>query len=262
MSQEAAWREFRRRRDDSLAASHGVLSQVDLIWIDPAAGAQRAGDVPGRWEIRDGRLVGTWEGEDLHLLAGAPEIDLHDEAGRRRVTVLAESDVRLAAFGQDVHCDVIRRGDRIGLRVLDPAAPRRTGFEGVPTYPFDPAAVLTGTWRPEPSTVTVGSALPWLTQHLPSPGIATLDVAGQEVEMVLTGASNLSFTDETSGTTSAEWRVVTAQLNGDRITVDLNRAVNFPSTFSTWGTCPRPPAGNHLPLPVAAGERAVEQTRR
>jgi uncharacterized protein (DUF1684 family) len=262
VSQEAAWREFRRRRDDSLAASHGVLSQVDLIWIDPAAGPQRAGDVPGRWEIREGRLVGTWEDEALHLLAGAPEVELHVEAGRRRVTVLADADVRLAAFGQDVQCDVIRRGDRIGLRVLDPAAPRRTGFTGVPTYPFDPAAVLTGTWRPAPATVEVGSALPWLRQHLPSFGIASLDVDGQQVQMVLTGTSNLSFTDETSGTTSAEWRVVTAQLEGDRITVDLNRAVNFPSAFSAWGTCPRPPAGNHLPLPVTSGERAVVQTRR
>ncbi|WP_422116699.1 DUF1684 domain-containing protein [Brachybacterium sp. UNK5269] len=262
MSDEAAWREFRRRRDASLAASHGVLSQVDLIWIDPAAGAQRAGAVPGRWEIRDGHLVGTWEDEDLRVLAGAPEIVLHQQAGRSRVTVLADTDVRLVTFGQDLQCDVIRRGDRIGLRVLDPAAPRRTAFAGVPTYPFDPSAVLTGTWRPAPATVTVGSALPWLTQHLPSPGVATLDVDGAPVEMVLTGTSTLSFTDETSGTTSAEWRAVTAQLDGDRITVDLNRALNFPSAFSAWGTCPRPPAGNHLPLPVTAGERVVEQTRR
>lgn len=262
MSAEAAWSRFRRRRDDSLAASHGVLSQVDLIWIDPAAGAQRAGDVPGRWEIREGRLVGTWEDEALQLLAGAPDVEARIGAGRRRVTVLAESDLRLAAFGEDVQCDVIRRGDRIGLRVLDPAAPRRTGFTGVPTHPFDPGAVLTGTWRPAPATVTVGSALPWLTQHLPSPGVATLDVDGAPVEMVLTGTSTLSFTDETSGTGSAEWRAVTAQLDGDRITVDLNRAVNLPSAFSAWGTCPRPPAGNHLPLPVTAGERAVEQTPR
>ena len=42
----------------------------------------------------------------------------------------------------------------------------------------------------------------------------------------------------------------------------LNRSLNFPSAFSTSATCPRPPKGNHLPVPVRAGERRVEPTDR
>jgi uncharacterized protein (DUF1684 family) len=203
-----------------------------------------------------------WEGEELELLADAPEALVEHHGTATRVTVGAAGDVRLARFGQDVQIDVIRRGDRIGLRLLDPSAPRRTAFDGVPTHPYDPAAVLTGTWRHEPATLTVGSALPWLEQHLPSPGVATLEVAGRSVELVLTGRSSLLFTDETSGTDSADWRVVEARIDGDRVEVDLNRAVNFPAAFSAWATCPRPPAGNHLPVEVRAGERRVEPTER
>ena len=44
--------------------------------------------------------------------------------------------------------------------------------------------------------------------------------------------------------------------------MDLNRSLNFPSAFSVWATCPRPPEGNHLPLAVRAGERRVEPTAR
>lgn len=258
----SAWQEFRDRRDRSLAAPHGILAQVGLHWLDPQQGARRVDGVPGSWQLADQQLTVTWQGEELELLAGAPEVEVSAQDGRRRALVRTPGDVRLARFGDDVQIDVIRRGGRTGLRLLDPAAPRRTAFTEVPTYPYDPALVVTGTWTSRPAEVTVGSALPWLEQQLPSPGVASLEIAGERVELVLTGRADILFTDETSGTTSADWRVVTAELDGDALTVDLNRAVNFPAAFSTWATCPRPPAGNHLAAPIRAGERRVERTER
>ena len=118
------------------------------------------------------------------------------------------------------------------------------------------------TFVPHPAEVTVGSVLPWLTSEIPSPGVARLTIDGREIELVVTGRSTLVFTDETSGAESADWRQVEARIDGDRIEVDLNRALNFPSAFSTSATCPRPPEGNHLPVPVRAGERRVDPTDR
>lgn len=253
---------FRTRRESELAAPHGVLSQVGLHWVDPADGAHAIDGLPGTWR-REGEVLEVgWEGEALELLADAPEALVERHGGNTLVRVGAAGDVRLARFGQDVQIDVIRRGDRIGLRVLDPSAPRRTGFEGVPVFDHDPDLVLTGRFTPQPQEVTVGSFLPWLSSRLPSPGLAVFEIAGREVELVVTGASTLIFTDETSGTESADWRQVPARIDGDRVEVDLNRSLNFPSAFSVWATCPRPPAGNHLPLAVRAGERRVEPTER
>lgn len=253
---------FRTRRDRGLAEPHGILSQVGLHWVDPADGAHVIEGVPGTWRRESDVLEVEWEGDALELLADAPEALVEHHEGTTRVTVGAAGDVRLARFGEDVQIDVIRRGDRIGLRLLDPSAPRRTGFEGVPTFPYDPELVLTGTFTSRPADVTVGSFLPWLSSELPSPGVAHLEVAGREVELVVTGRSTLILTDETSGIDSADWRQVEARIDGDRIEVDLNRALNFPSAFSVWATCPRPPEGNHLPLAVRAGERRVEPTER
>lgn len=258
----ASWTDFRRRRDESLAARHGILSQVALHWIDPSAGPQHLGEVPGSWEISEDRPVVRFRGTELTLLADSSEVDVHADDGDTVTTVTATGDVRLASFGEDVQIDVIHRGGRIGLRLLDPAAPRLATFDGVPTFPYDPGLIHTGTFRPQPTTVRVGSALPWLEQDLPSPGIATLEIAGAEVDLVLTGESSILFTDETSGSESTHWRQVSAQLEGDRVHVDLNFSLNFPSAFSVWGTCPRPPAGNHLPLAVRAGEAPVEPTER
>lgn len=262
-SQEhAAWQDFRRRRDEALAAPHGILAQVALHWIDPEAGSQQVDGIPGSWQIVAGHLVASVETAELTLLAEEGEVSTQEEGATTTATVISPGDVRLARFGEDVQIDVIRRGGRIGLRVLDPAAPRLTSFAGVPSFPHDPDFVLTGTFRAAPTTVRVGSALPWLSQELPSPGTLALEIDGAEVELRLTGESSLLFTDETSGTESADWRQVTVEFDGEAVRVDLNRALNFPSAFSLWGTCPRPPEGNHLPLAVRAGEARVEPTER
>lgn len=257
-----AWQEFRERRDRSLASPHGILAQVALHWIDAGAGEQSFEGLPGRWSLVEDRLEVRWEGDALFLLVEPGEVEVAAEAEQRRAVLTASKDVRLARIAHDVEIDVIHRGGRTGLRVLDPSAPHRTGFTGVPTYPYDPALVLRGTWRAELGEVTVGSALPWLEQRLPSPGVVSLEIDGSPVEVVLTGTSSLLFTDETSGSESADWRVVEVELDGEEARVDLNRAVNFPAAFSAWATCPRPPAGNHLPLAVRAGERRVERTQR
>ncbi|HEX7352169.1 DUF1684 domain-containing protein [Brachybacterium sp.] len=239
------WTAFRERREHALAAPHGVLAQVALHWIAPGGGEQSFDGLPGRWHLGDDGLAGVAaEGEELEILEGTA-------SGVRRVRV-----------GADIEIEVIVRGGRTGLRVLDPATPRRTDFTGVPTGPYAPDAVLRGSFTARPAEVTVGSALPWLEQQLPSPGTAQFEIDGETVELVLTGERSLLFTDETSGTTSADWRVVEAELEGGTITVDLNRAVNFPAAFSAWATCPRPPAGNHLPIAVEAGERRVARTER
>src|SRR5690625_5905067 len=144
----------------------------------------------------------------------------------------------------------------------DLSAPRLTGFTGVPTYPYDPELVVTGIWTARPAMVTVGAALPWLEHELPSPGDATVEVGDRRLDLVLTVESSILFTDGTSARTSVAWRVVNAELDGEAIRLDLNYAVNPPAAFSAWATCPRPPHGNHIPVPVRAGEQRVEQTER
>lgn len=257
-----AWQEFRERRDRSLSSPHGVLAQVALHWIDAGAEEQSFDGLPGRWSLVEDRLTVRWEGDALFLLVEPGDVEVTAEAEQRRAVLTAPGDVRLARIAHDVEIDVIHRGGRTGLRVLDPSAPRRTGFTGVPTFPYDPELVLRGTWHAEAGEVTVASALSWLEQRLPSAGRVTVEVDGSPIELVLTGTSSLLFTDETSGSESADWRVVEVELDGEAARIDLNRAVNFPAAFSTWATCPKPPTGNHLPLAVRAGERRVDRTTR
>jgi uncharacterized protein (DUF1684 family) len=40
------------------------------------------------------------------------------------------------------------------------------------------------------------------------------------------------------------------------VIVDLNRTVNLPCAFTEFATCPLPPAGNTVTVPVEAGEHS------
>src|SRR5204862_412456 len=40
------------------------------------------------------------------------------------------------------------------------------------------------------------------------------------------------------------------------LVIDLNRTVNLPCAFIAYATCPLPPAGNTLTVPVEAGEKS------
>ncbi|MFM7298298.1 MAG: DUF1684 domain-containing protein [Planctomycetota bacterium] len=42
---------------------------------------------------------------------------------------------------------------------------------------------------------------------------------------------------------------------GGWTSIDFNRAVNPPCSFTAFATCPLPPQANRLPMHVLAGER-------
>lgn len=150
----------------------GILSQVGLHWIDPADGAREIEGVPGTWKREGDVLEAEWEGEALELLADAPEALVEHHGEHTRVTAGAAADVRLARFGEDVQIDVIRRGDRIKLRLLDPSAPRRTAFEGADLR-ARPGRGADRQLVPRPTEITVGSVPPWPPRD--PPGVAFHD---------------------------------------------------------------------------------------
>jgi len=255
------WSEFRREREDALRRPYDWLSVVGLEWV--VGGSPTAvDDLPGRWWVSDGVLhVAATAAEGLVLLDadGAAADPLDGEVTRE----VDEAGATAFALVGDLRIEVLRRGGYYALRLRDPQAPARTGFQGVPTWEFD------GAWRvpvalepyDEPRTVVVGAAAPGLTQRASAVGEVVLVRDGVEHRLVATGrgdAWSVSFRDATSGVTSSAWRTVGVE--GDVASgagvLDLNRAVSYPYAFSDFGTCPAPIDGNVLPFEVTAGERA------
>jgi uncharacterized protein (DUF1684 family) len=124
--------------------------------------------------------------------------------------------------------------------------------------------VLHGRFTPfeSPRPTTVGAVVEGLSHVYEALGVVTFSCDGAEHTLTaFNGKSgtdlNILFTDETSGvTTYAANRSLSADIAADgTVTLDFNRATNLPCAFTDFATCPLPPAGNHLPFAVNAGER-------
>ncbi len=258
----ADWQEWHDTRERDLAAPLGWLSITRLEWLGPE---------PERFE----GFAGTWrhDGEAAYVAAEPGEqIDLGG-APERRFVLHPTGPGELVAAG-DRRIEVAHRGDGYIIRVHDPAGPVVRTFRGVPAYQPDEAWVVPARFEPYDALrpVTVGAVAEGLAHVYTSPGELVLDLDGVQHRLIAFNGkgSGLSvlFTDETSGvTTYAANRSLAVAATDDVIAhggpveLDFNRAVNLPCAFIDFATCPLPPAGNHLPFEVAAGERIPLERR-
>ena len=264
----AAVESWRAARLEGLRQPDGWLSLVGLHWLEPGAsslGADPASDLvlpDGRAAARVGvlhrqgfevRFVAAPGGDVTH--DGQPVTSLElasDEEGEP--TVLAH---RSLVFY------VIRRGDRLALRVKDLESEQRRRFAGIDHYAVDPAWRLEARFEPfaEVKMIPVPD-ITGVVNDQPAHGRVVFAVAGTEQVLEPLGSPDgelfLVFGDATNGKeTYGGGRFLYAgppDADG-RLIVDFNKAYNPPCVFTPYATCPLPPPGNRLPLAVLAGEK-------
>lgn len=260
----AAWRAQRLQR---LLAEDGWTTLVGLLWLEP--GSSRFGRHPdNRLALDYPRLpphVGSFEVSDGRVsFSAAPGVEVRC-AGRAISTLVLASDEAGAptvlATGS-VRFWVIKRGERLGLRVCDSAAPTRMRFRGLEYFPVDRRWRFEARFEPyAPSRkITVSNVL-GMAESLASPGALLFEVSGQtyRLDAVLEPDERdyfVMFADRTNGRQSYDagrFLYVAPPIAG-RTVLDFNKAYNPPCAFTPFATCPLPPAHNRLPLAVTAGE--------
>jgi len=247
------WLTWHENRERDLAEPYGWLALVSLDWLDETP--RRYGDLPGLW----------WQDANAaYLDPDGDRLEYEDEPvlGITRFE-LVNSGAGTRVLAGDVEIEVARRSGYL-IRVHDPKAEVLRAFHGVPAYEPDPSWVLTGVYEPfdEPRPTTVGAVVEGLSHVYAAPGVVRFTYDG--VEHTLTAFNgkqsglNILFTDETSGKTTypANRSIAVVEVAADgTVRLDFNRALNLPCAFTDFATCPLPPAGNHLPFSVAAGEK-------
>ncbi len=169
------------------------------------------------------------------------------------------------ADGRQVVVELAMRANKYAIRTRDSASPVFTGFDGVPTFDYRPDLVIEARFMPypEPVDVPIGTANPLVGGVHRSVGELVFRLPGQEHECHLQaeeeklGALTVTFHDETNGESTDEWRKVsTARPRPDgTVVLDFNRAINYPSAFTPYGTCPMPVKNNSLDYRIEAGEK-------
>jgi hypothetical protein len=164
---------------------------------------------------------------------------------------------------------VIKRGDRLYLRVKDAQAPTRTNFHGLNWYPPDQRFVVTAKWIPSnpPHSLTIPNVLGQIS-HEASPGVAEFTLNGQtlRLEPVIEDPGDQKlffiFRDTTSTTTTYQagrFLITSPPSNGldtpGTVVLDFNRIQNPPCVYTAFATCPLPPQQNRLNIAIPAGEK-------
>jgi uncharacterized protein (DUF1684 family) len=250
------WRQWHAEKEAALAGPHGFLAITGLHWLD--ATPTRYPDAPGAWSSTpEGVVVELADGEELTL-------DGRVLRGRHDFGVLGERVSLFPAAG-DAVVEVAKRGGYDILRPRHPDNGLRRNFTGTPAYAPDPRWARAGRYVPfdEPRPTTVGAAVEGLQHVYDAPGEVEFEIDGTTHRLTAfngqaPGSLLVLFTDATSGvTTYAANRSLSIDAPDPegRVLVDFNRASNLPCAYTDLATCPLPPAGNRLPVPVEAGEK-------
>jgi len=264
---------FRQERDESLKKENSWLTLVGLFWLKP--GENKLGSDPGNAVILpEGKapaLAGiiTRDGEKIHLTVepgvaltadgkeikpGPPGIDLQiDASGKPTVLELGSLNFYL-----------IKRGDRVGVRIKDKQSPLRASFQGLDNYPIRPEWRIVARFEPYKDKKIPIANIIGLVEDNPSPGAVVFDWKGKTYRIdALEGSPEgglfLVFGDQTNGkeTYGAGRFLDTDPPKDGKVVVDFNTAYNPPCAFTAFATCPLPPAQNKLALRVEAGEKKV-----
>jgi uncharacterized protein (DUF1684 family) len=250
------WADWHRRHEAVLADEHGFLAITSLNWL--SAEPQRFPDAPGTWHTgAAGVTVELGEGEEL-------VIDGTRVRGSYAFGPIPERGGVNAVAG-DAVIEVARRGGNDIVRPRHPEHPLRVRFAGVPAYHPDVRWLIPARYVPfaEPRPTTVGSVAEGLQHVYDAPGYVEFERDGERFRLTAfnghsPGSLSILFTDATSGVTTypanRSLRVAAPDADGT-VTLDFNRAVNLPCAYTEFATCPLPPAENHLPIAVEAGEK-------
>jgi uncharacterized protein (DUF1684 family) len=268
-SYEQELEQWKAKRLANLKGEEGWLSLIGLFWFKE--GENRFGSDPTNEIVLPEGKAPAHAGT-LRLAAGKVTIEANPDAkitskGQPVTTLELKSDEdgepTVMEMGS-LSFHVVKRGERLGLRVKDRENPARAAFKGTDYYPADRKWVVVARFEPyqPPKQVQIYNVLGMETEET-SPGELAFEVDGQPYKLEALKEKGeeqffIIFKDQTSGKeTYGAGRYLYADPPGadGRVTLDFNRAYSPPCAFTPYATCPLPPKQNHLPLRVEAGER-------
>ncbi|HTU48035.1 MAG TPA: DUF1684 domain-containing protein [Bryobacteraceae bacterium] len=244
-------RAWQQQRDAALRSPNGWLTLVGLFWLKP-------GD----------NTVGSADSNDFVLPKDAPA-----HLGRLRLQGDKVTFIKPDGSSQPLSYDdekpdvihsgpisffVIKRGDRLGIRVKDSASPVLKSFEGMKYFPVNPELHFQANLIPDPKKIPILNILGQRDLE-DSPGIVEFTYKGEKYHLRPIYEGNtlfFLFKDPTNKTNTYQaGRMLNTPLPvHGKVDLDFNHSYNPPCTFTPYATCPLPPKENTLPFPVDAGE--------
>ena len=255
----------------SLTKEDGWLTLVGLFWLGPGENKigsdpenavvlpkDKAPAVAGSLSVEEGQVLLTMRpGVDIvadNKSVTAP-LQLRDDTDDNGPTILRLGSLLI---------NVIKRGDRVGVRVKDTESQTRREFKGLEYYPIDPKWRIEARFEPyQPAKAIPITNVLGMTDNEASPGALSFEVDGKtyRVDPILEkGETDLfvMIADQTTGKETygaGRYLYVSPPDATGKVVIDFNKTYSPPCAFTNFATCPLPPRQNHLLLRIDAGEK-------
>ena len=260
-------KEWQQKRLKGLKAKDSWLSLAGLFWLQEGRntfGSDPVNDLVIS-DVKAPAYIGFFflEQGQISFKAAEGEIVLHGDEVVFEIPLKSDAEQQPTILSSgSLSWFIIKRGERLGVRLRDSKHPRIAKLKEIETFPIDPKWRVAATLEryEKPLMIKVPTVL-GSENDSPTPGVLLFEIAGKIQRLTPIGADGdlfVIFGDETNaGDTYGGGRFLSVAKPDEqgRTFIDFNMAVNPPCAFSTFATCPLPPKMNRLTIRVTAGEK-------
>lgn len=260
---------WHQERWASLKSEDGWLTLLGLFWLKE--GENKFGSDPANEIVLPKEKVGRIAG-GLVLKSGLVKLEA-PASSRITASGLPVTSLELKSDADDkptvlhlgsLSLQIIKRGDKLGLRVKDKENPDRLNFQGTQFFSTDLKWRIDAhfdTYNP-PKPVSITNVLGMQSDEA-SLGAVVFEVEGQTYRLdAITEKGETRYfmiiADKTSGKETypaGRYLYVDPPDTSGNMVIDFNKAYSPPCAFTKFATCPLPPRQNRLSFPIEAGEK-------
>jgi uncharacterized protein (DUF1684 family) len=261
--------QWRAQRLADLTSESGWLTLIGLFWLKEGKntfGSDVSNDIvlpkdkvaprAGSFSLANGIVNFETPLANTFMVEGRPVTSLQMKSD-------ADDQQTILTLGS-VTFQIIKRNDKLGLRVKDKNNPDRMNFAGLENYPADLKWRIDARFEPynPPKPMPILNVL-GMESDEPSPGAIVFDVNGKSYRLDAVTEKDeprffMIFADDTRGKETygaGRYLYVDPPDASGRVIIDFNKAYSPPCAFTNFATCPLPPKQNILPLAIEAGEK-------
>ena len=261
--------QYRAERLLELKGDSGWLSLIGLFWLKE--GENKFGSEPANEIVlpkeKVSRVAGVFVLKSGVVRLEAPANSNINVSDKPVTSLELKSDMddkpTLLHLGS-LSLQIIKRGDKLGVRVKDKDNPARSTFAGIESYPADLKWRVEARFEPynPPKKMPIVNVL-GMESGEDSPGAVAFEVDGKAYRLDAIKEKGepklfMIFADNTSGKETypaGRYLYVDPPDAEGRIIIDFNKAYSPPCAFTKFATCPLPPRQNRLPFAIEAGEK-------
>lgn len=238
-----------------------------LFWLKPGEntfGSARSnrivlpkGSAPARagaFELQDGEVI-------IRVQPGVEATAEGQPFTSQKLQPDASGEPTIVKLGR-LRLHVIKRAERLGIRVKDLEHPALRKPTRLHFFPLDTTYRVTATWIPGDGKRKIAVPNVIGTVEMATvPGEARFQLNGRDLTLTAVSSDDKElffvFSDHTSKReTYPAGRFLYADLPVNGIVIlDFNKAYNPPCAVTPYATCPIAPKENRLPARIAAGEK-------